>query len=210
MSRPTGDAPKIAGMRSYRSRTSAPVLSDSIHEVAARVRALEATLRRQRCAAIGAAVVFGATLLLAFRAQDRAESVAELRARQFVLTDLKGAERATLSTDKNGAPRFVLRDEAGKKRIEIGVRNGDPIVVVCDGAEHHRVGIGVDGGDNPHLILNDSGQKPRLQLTVNGLGAPAILMTHEDGTHPAGLGIHADGKPWLRPAAAASQPTSGR
>ena len=136
--------------------------------------------------------------------------MAELRARSFVLVNPKGNERATLSTDKNGAPRFVLRDEADKKRIEIGVRNGEPILVACDATEHHRIGIGVDGGDNPHLILNDPNQKPRLQLSVNAFGAPAILMTHEDGTHPAGLGIHADGRPWLRPAGAASQPSSGR
>lgn len=174
------------------------------------MRALETSARRQRRVAIGATVVLGGALLLSFRAQDRAEPAAESRARHFVLVDAKGNERATLSTDKNGAPRFVLRDEAGKKRIEIGVRNGEPIVVACDGQERHRIGIAVDGGDNPHLVLNDSGQKPRLQLAVNAFGAPALLMTHEDGTHPAGLGIHADGRPWLRPAPAASQPSSGR
>ena len=141
--------------------------------------------------------------------QERAQA-AEQRAPAFVLVDAKGGERATLRLAKDDSPRLCFLDGNGKTRIEIGLKGTEPVVILKDGNEQHRAGIAIDTSNQPHLILSDEKQKPRLHLSVSKEGAPALLMIHADGNQAAGLGIHADGRPWLRPAPATSQPSQGR
>lgn len=179
--------------------------SESPTGLHARLDHLERSQRSLRRWLLGLVLGAGAMLSLAWRPQDPVQPQ-EVRGSRFVLVDAKGKEHASLEV-VNDAPRLFMRDKHGKVRIEIGMRGLEPIAVLKDGDEGQRVGIAVDGAGLPHLMMTDKERMLRFHLALNDEGAPSLLMTHKDGQHSAGLGIHMDGRPWVRPTAgAASQP----
>lgn len=119
-------------------------------------------------------------------------------AKAFRLVGEKDAVLGRFEIDRHGGPEFELRDRAGKTRIRLRIdRGAEPIISVHDDKGTPRATVAVDGAGNPHVILNDKGRKPRWHAAVSPRGAPSLVFIHLDGRMPAGIGIHADGKPWI-------------
>lgn len=66
----------------------------------------------------------------------------EVRARQFVLVDSKGMERASLVADGAGSVFLVMFDSERKTRINLSVSNDGPSLVFYDPAAQQRMIVG--------------------------------------------------------------------
>ncbi len=131
-----------------------------------------------------------------------------VKAQGFVLEDEQGKPRSSWIMDKKG-PRLQFFAEDGKKRMSLYLmedgKNG-PIFSVYDDSEMLRAAMTVDISGNPHFLLSDPGQKPRLHMAVSRTGAPSMVLIHKDGQMPAGIGVHANGQPWYRGSLESHQP----
>ncbi|MCC6673202.1 MAG: hypothetical protein IT458_19205 [Planctomycetes bacterium] len=133
-----------------------------------------------------------------------------IRSRRFELLDGDGKVRARLGPGERGETELVVLDPTGRVRTRMGLNAQQESVLSLHDAEGKtRLALVIDEGSSTQLLLLDPGQKPRLHLAVSQRGAPGILFVHSDGTMPAGLGVHADGRAWALPAkdVSESQPT---
>jgi len=88
-----------------------------------RLGKLERQNRRMKLAGVGALVIAGAFLLMG---QARApRTLPEVRARDFILEDAQGRERANLTVASAG-PGLVLYGEDGKLRVGLSVWSDGP------------------------------------------------------------------------------------
>jgi hypothetical protein len=179
-------------MHPIRPMTTEPLL--------ARLDRLERRCRRLRGAMLAVLGLGIAVPLLAWRSTDPKVVQAE----RFELVNADGKLLAEWKIDQSGLPFFELRDanEKPRFRMKIGRGGTEPIFSMHDAEGMQRSSFAIDGPGNPHLVLQDNGQKPRLHMAVSSAGAPSLVFIHADGTMPAGLGIHANGKRWELPAEA--------
>ena len=112
-------------------------------------------------ACVGVLVV-GWAGVLQTTAQEKAQVLPEVRARNFVLVDENGKMRAGLTVLKYG-PGLNLIDENGKIRAQLGV-----------------------GMNGPGLFLLDENGKGRTQL-IAGMNGPELFLLDENGKTRAGL-----------------------
>lgn len=171
-----------------------------------RLERLERTHRRYR--RIGGALLLIATLpLAAFALQQDPEQPAKggdtLQVHKLEITDDQGAVVAHFGINEDGRPELLLRDPQKRKRLllQITKKYEEPALFIRDDEEMNRLTLIVDAAGNPHVVLGEKGQKPRAQLTVSERGAPSLSFRHRDGGLYAGIGLHADGKPWIIPEA---------
>jgi hypothetical protein len=144
---------------------------------------------------------------LAFRSQDAAAAKAAetLRAKGFVLVDDAGKPRAELAMVK-GHPSLALLDVDGTRRAHLSLLDGtQPSLMITDDKGANRISFMVDAMGHPHLLMADPGQKPRVHMAVSERGAGSLMFIHLDGTMPAGIGLHADGRAWVRSGADAAK-----
>jgi len=160
-----------------------------------RLYALERRNRRTHLRYGALLAILAALGLAAATVQD----LPEVKAKKFVLVDEKGRTCAVLGTDDQKHPELAFYDTTGKKRLGLGVKNGDAFVVLYDLLERSRCGMSVDAGSQPHVLLQDEHQKPRLHLSLNYESAPNVLLFGKEGAIEAGFGFLADGKPWVKP-----------
>jgi hypothetical protein len=123
-----------------------------------RLQALENRFRTLKLLVIIAAIVVAARLLMgqapspfprntpAFRAEDQLPERAqahqtvedEVRARQIILADAKGNERASLVTDNTGSVFLVMADKNGKARVNLSINNNGPALTFFDSSGQAR------------------------------------------------------------------------
>jgi len=122
------------------------------------------------------------------------------------------------------AQSFVVRDEHGKRRAELGMvipvdqTEPRPWLGLFDANGRLRAGVGVDaegawlelygakdqpfvevnaGQEGPTIRLFDSTKKARLVVTVSPSGEPSLLMHDANGKLRVGLEIASTGEPSL-------------
>jgi hypothetical protein len=141
-----------------------------------RLQTLENRFRTMKLLAIIACIVVAALLLMgqapspfprntpAFRAYDQLPEKTqarltveqdELRARQIILVDDKGKERASLVTDNAGSVFLMMADKAGKARINLSVSNDGPNLTFLDPSGQARTILGSTTVVPSHV--NDNG-----------------------------------------------------
>lgn len=178
--------------------------------LAARLTRLEAAKRRSDRIAAFAAAGLLLVPLLAFHTQDQGKPApGKLSATSLAIVDSRGEERLVLGLDEKNQPRIEMRDAAQKPRFVTQMRNDEVLMMLKDGAGETRLGLAVDSGKHPHVTMTDGEKRLRLHATINHEGAPSVLLRRADGSIGAGLGVHADGRPWQVPAPD-SRPSSGR
>ena len=81
-----------------------------------------------------------------------------MRTRTFIIEDENGKPRAELGVDKDG-PRLMLMDENGNHRVELGVDKDGSGLSLSDENGNIRAGI-VVSKDGPGLaLLDDEGKR---------------------------------------------------
>jgi hypothetical protein len=78
-----------------------------------------------------------------------------IRARQIILVDVNGNERASLLTDNSGQVFLVMTDKAGKARINLSVSNDGPTLTFLDPSGQARTILGSTTVVPSHV--NDNG-----------------------------------------------------
>ena len=128
---------------------------------------------------------------------------------QLLLKDGVEKEVAQLGVDDYGSPQFLLMDSKYIKRVKLAInKDTETLAILADKNGYSRISMAVDGGEHPHFLMHDKGQKPRIQMAVADSGAPSLVFIHVDGMMSAGLGIHENGRPWVRPEHPGEQPAS--
>jgi hypothetical protein len=89
------------------------------------------------------------------RVQTRQTVEDEVRARQIILVDAKGNERASLVTDNTGSVFLVMADEAGKARVNLSINNDGPALTFLDASGQSRTILGSTTVVPSHI--NDNG-----------------------------------------------------
>ena len=145
--------------------------------------------------------IFGVTVLLGFvllpiiifiarlvvtAGMERTEAVPEVvKARQFLLVDENGKERAGLSMGKDG-PVLVLVDENGKERAGLSMGKDGPGLALMDENEKPRAVLGM-GKDGVVLSLMDENGKQGAVLRVKKVEGSFLGLRDENGKTRAGL-----------------------
>ncbi len=89
------------------------------------------------------------------RVQTRQTVEDEVRARQIILVDDKGKERASLVCDNTGSVFLVMSDKAGKTRVSLSVGNDGPTLTFLDSSTQIRTILGSTTVVPSHV--NDNG-----------------------------------------------------
>jgi len=162
-----------------------------------RIEALERQNRRLASRIASVLGLLSVSVFLACAVQSERSSVSKASA--FQLVDEDGKVRGEWKLTDEGDPSFTLLDDEKRKRYEILLKRDEAVFVrMRDRNDLTRITQIVDETNHPHILLTDVSQKLRLQMAVAGSGAPSLVFFHADGQAPAGIGIHADGRPWLR------------
>ncbi len=169
------------------------MVSDS--ELAVRLSVIERSLRgAHTCLALGAVCMVAALLVAARPAQADA-----VTATAFRLVDDKGNLRGSFLLEDNERPSLAILDSEGRKRWQVLLKDEEVFTYLRDREGHGRITHAVDRANHPHILVHDKGNKPRIHMAVADSGAPSLIFIHQDGTMPAGVGVHADGRGWLLP-----------
>lgn len=132
---------------------------------------------------------------------ESAGAVDRVRSRVVEIVDAAGKTRLRLGIDDKGSPELRMLDSEGRTRLRAAVHGDrEPVVLLIDEHGDNRVSAVVDRDGNPIVLLAMPGGKPVAQLSVSATGAPSLVFTHASGAVNAGIGQHADGTGWLRPA----------
>ena len=173
-------------------------LSSNVSILERRFAALERNHRRWLACCSAIMVASLAAVLVAFA--HPLEEPETVRASRFELVDKDGVVRGEWNVGERGEPSFRLLDAASQSRYEVMLKQRDQVVVrMRDDKDHARLSWILDRG-TPHMLMTDVDQKPRVQMAVALSGAPSLVFIHKDGQMSAGVGIHADGEPWSKPA----------
>jgi hypothetical protein len=147
-------------------------------------------LNRWLLAAVG--VAFGVWILAGTLGPTMAAApgsggaVKEVRAREFILEDEKGNNRARLSMGNDG-PALALFDERGINRAQLTACKGGSMLCLSDEKGEPRA-ITVVNKEGPGLNLLDENRKPRIGLTVPKEG-PGMTLNDEKGESRATVGV---------------------
>lgn len=172
-------------------------------DLAHRVCALERSLRRARLACLAGGASLLAVALIAARPHPGADPVT---ASEFRLVDAKGDLRGTFALEGGEHPTLAILDPEGRKRWQVLLKDNEVYSYMRDGEGHGRITHAIDRANHPHFLVHDKGNKPRIHMAVADSGAPSLIFIHQDGTMPSGLGVHADGRPWVLPERALPEP----
>lgn len=165
-------------------------------DLASRVHVLERSLRRARIAgALGGAALLAAVLVAAGFGPTREP----VTATEFRLVDEAGTLRGSFALDDGTHPTLSILDDKGRKRWQVLLKDEEVYTYMRDSEGHGRITHAIDRANHPHFLMHDKGNKPRIHAAVADSGAPSLLFIHLDGTMPAGMGVHADGRAWSLP-----------
>jgi len=158
--------------------------------------------RRNRATELRYAAGACLALLVAFLAcASQGEGSLVQSARAFQLLDAAGEVRGEWRITDEGDPSFALLDDEQRKRFEVLLKRNEAVHLrMRDRDDQVRISQIVDGASHPHILLTDATQKLRVQMAIAGSGAPSMVFFDAEGESTAGVGIHADGRAWLRPA----------
>lgn len=146
--------------------------SGDLGELGARVQRLETSVRRWRICGLGLGLAMAVVALTAQIAGPRS-----MEAQAFVVRDDRGAARAQLGMSEDG-PALSLYDEAGVLRAALAVQLEGPILnlFTADGAP--RVVVG-ERGTTAFVVLRDADGAPRAAMAIQEDGSPSIYLLDE-------------------------------
>lgn len=168
-----------------------------------RLAALERAQRRSRLLVTGLCLALASLVTLGAGRPSAADPV---RASAFELVDEKGVVRGSFMLEDKQHPSLAILDAQGRKRWQILLKDDELFSYMRDNEGRGRITHAIDRANHPHFLLHDKGNKPRIHAAIADSGAPSMMFIHQDGTMPAGLGIHADGRGWMRPEGGSMKP----
>jgi hypothetical protein len=153
-------------------------------DLEARLLRLEADHRRLKRAA-GLLLLVAAALPLFGQAKTKV-----VEAERFVVRDEQGAIRANLGMNPQGGVGVAF---LGQNRVFLGVSLDSAGFQIQDGTGKPRVGISLRPDGSEGLILFGSDTKPRVELSLKGDESPELAFRAKDGTPRMSLGIQPSG-----------------
>ena len=119
-----------------------------------------------------------------------------IEAKRFVLVDDQGKMRAELGYDKNGAPALLIYDEEGKPLVGVeGFPDGGMISVQSPGESPTSVTLAASK-QTTFLRIEDAPSSPRIHVAT-GENGPVIAVLAEKKQFRIALGLE-DGTPTLK------------
>jgi len=169
----------MAAARRANSPTMEAMMGDErLEAVVRRVEGLEREVRRWRRAAT--ALTLGAVALATIGGAIPRGRIVE--AQKFVLKDSAGRVRVELGpndADKSIALRFT--DEAGSPRLTLGVEEQSALLVLNDKTGRPRVGLVTLAHGVPGLTLYDTTGRTRAELGLSRDGDPSVSLLNSGG-----------------------------
>jgi len=150
-------------------------MNDRISEprsLESRLRQLEATVQWQRRAGLTFALLLAAVVLMAQAAGPRS-----LEAQAFVVRDERGAARAQLGMSES-SPALTLYDDSGVLRAALTVQADGPIFNLFTAEGVPRVVVG-ERGATAFVILRDADGAPRAAMAIQEDGSPSLYLLDE-------------------------------
>ncbi|MEW5722240.1 MAG: hypothetical protein AB1896_03980 [Thermodesulfobacteriota bacterium] len=116
-----------------------------------------------------------------FQAEAQSAPAGLVAAREIRLVDESGRTRALLSLLRE-RPRFIMLDEIGEFRIELGLGEGsEPSVRLRDREGRPRLELALGAAGEPRVELSDGQDRDRVSIHLGAGGAPALLIRDEAG-----------------------------
>jgi hypothetical protein len=110
---------------------------------------------------------------------------------------LSPAARADKDERTVVARKFVIEDEGGRSRIELGMIGDGPEIVLRDADGAIRSAMALDGEGNPSVDLYDREGGLRGKVALYGDGRPSIRVQDGKGQVRGEFSLGADGEPGL-------------
>lgn len=117
-------------------------------------------MSRTPIAVAAAGVAFGIAGLLQSGPAESQEPASVLRAREFVLVDDRGSERASLKVEADGEAILRLRDQTGAIRVKLGANREGSGLLLNNGATEPGIHI-LSKSRGARLSLKDRGARAR-------------------------------------------------
>lgn len=97
------------------------------------------------------------------------------------------------------ARRFVVPDETGKARVEIGrLSNGETGVIIWNSKQDNAVILSVADSGGPRMAFQNSKGNALLDLIMAQDKSPTLVMRNADGTRRLGMVVTPDGTATIR------------
>lgn len=166
----------------------------TLHTLTRRLDRLEREAMGWRIAGIVVAAI-----LLFVGASPQSPVADKLVARESILVDQLGHQRARLMSGPDATSAFLgFKDQQGKLRAGVGLfSTGDPHVFLADPHGTARVALGFLPDGTPGFFLKDALGKARIALNVGPDGLPGLNLQDEQEKGLVGLLVGRDGLPGL-------------
>jgi len=107
---------------------------------------------------------------------------AEGRAPMFIVRDDAGKRRLGVTVTRDGITSLLLSDGRGKTRSDLSVsKDAEPMLALRDGAGNVRASMVLQKDGTCAFDLRDSKGRPRLTIQVDERGQPALVAWSETG-----------------------------
>lgn len=135
--------------------------------------------RRYRFLLIGIVIALAIGFVGFVRGHDIAQAGSQksITAESFVLIDRNGDYRGSLGMSDNGVgPDLILRGEKGEGLIMLRINEGFPELNICDKKNNVRARLGL-GTNGPKLMLYDENRNCRVGIGVVENQGPALILS---------------------------------
>lgn len=157
--------------------------------------------RRARLQFVGWAVFSLMLLVLSIGTTRSGAQPTILRARAFELVDASGRPMAYLMTTSAGDPSLSLLDQSGRDRVVLSTLRGQPRLSFRDSSGNSRIYLFTSETTAPvgntGLILSDSADRNRVQLTIQQDGSPLFVLKDSRGLPRVFLAMSQNSGPGL-------------
>jgi hypothetical protein len=145
-----------------------------------------------------AGLTVGAVGLLAQAPSGASGRVVE--AERFIVRDPAGRSRIELTVLGDGSPTLGLLDRDGVPRAVLGLApDGTPALALLGRDERARVTLSLRAGGKAGLEIRDVDGRARAQLEVASDGQPELNFLDQAGSPRAAMGVMGDGRIFVFP-----------
>ena len=160
-----------------------------MERILARLQRLERESRQWKIVGILAVLCLGAVSLVGAGKSNEPEVAAEVRAKQFVLVDARGAILARFGALQHGAVGLGLYDANNKSRVLLAVEpEGASALSLISRDGKSSLSLKADAEGATSLRLFDKQWKARASLSTWPDGSPFLQLADRDGKDRALLG----------------------
>ncbi|MDX1646598.1 MAG: hypothetical protein R3304_05605 [Longimicrobiales bacterium] len=117
-----------------------------------------------------------------------------VEATRLLLVNEEGKARGEWLIDDEGNARIVLKDQQQRDRMLLSVRTGGwPGIALVNEAGQRRVALGLLPDETTSLVFADGGGIPRAVLGLTGGESANLVLADREGVSRIGLGLDGSG-----------------